>query len=213
VAVEVCRWRWDGDAEENLQALAEVLGRPGLLVLHFEGGAANTGEVSLRSVQRWTVSRAVTVAVLHGRGLKDPALGAALSADFVFVSEGSSVDLPPGTMLPSPALMLAARRAGSEAMRRVLLGEGSLEAAEVVRLGLAHALVKGENDLPIPVDGALSALTAVRDILRAGASGANALALEAAAFQLLFAAGHPQEGASAFFARHRPRFPDGGSTK
>jgi len=191
---------------EDLRGLAAVLGRPGVVVVRFRGGTSGTREIPRRALEVWTGSRAVTVAHVEGGGLGEPALGLALCADLVFLQEGASLEFPGGGTTPSPALILAAGRAGSRALRRVLLGEGPMAAEEAVELGLVHAVVEGGEELPLPLDGSLSALTAARDLLRSGAAGANALALEAATFRLLFAGGDPREGAAAFLERRRPRF-------
>jgi len=138
--------------------------------------------------------------------LDEPALGVALCADLVFLEPGAVLGLPPAGALPSPAAILAAGRAGQRALRRVLLGEGAIGGEEAVELGLVHGIVAGDEELPLPLDGSLSALTAARDLLRSRAGGGNGLALEAAAFRLLFAGGDPREGASAFLERRPPRF-------
>lgn len=207
--MKVERLRWADVGGSGLRAFSAVLGEPGLLVVRFDAASGAEGELPPDTLELWTRSRAVTVAVVVGHGLADPALGVALSADLVFFVEGSSAELPPGDGLPSPALLFAARRAGPRAFRRVVLGQGRLGAAEAVDLGLAHAVVEGEDGLPLPVAGSLPALTAARDLLRSRAAGPAAMALEAAAFRLLFAGGDPNEGARAFLERRDPRF--GGS--
>ncbi|HHQ48649.1 MAG TPA: enoyl-CoA hydratase/isomerase family protein [Acidobacteria bacterium] len=204
--MRVERWSWEGPAGPNLRGLAPLLAEPGLVIVRFGERDGGGDGVPRRALEVWTASRAVTVAVIGEAGLAGPSLGVALCADLVYLVAGAGLELPAGAAVPQPALLLAARRAGPRAFRRIVLGEGVIGAEEAVKLGLAHAVVAGEEELPLPVAGSLAALTAGRDLLRSGASGTGALALESAAFRLVFAGGDPNEGARAFLERRPPDF-------
>jgi len=212
VPVKVTHWSWKGGVRESLRGLAPVLGSPGVVSVAFRGVGDEAEEIPRRALDAWTSSRAVTVARLEGQDLADPTLGLALCADLVYLERSAALGLPGGDTIPSPGLVWAARRAGHGALRRVLLGDGRVSPEEALALGLVHGLVDEGEALPLPLDGSLRALTAARDLLRSGAAGVNALALEAAAFRLLFAGGDPREGAAAFLERRSPHFTAGGGT-
>lgn len=203
--MRVERWSFREDPVDILERLAESACRPGVFVVRFEEPRSAGVAIGRRELEAWTASRAVTVADIatHVGG---PALGFALCADLVYLRAGVRLELPPPGDLPPPALILAAGRAGPRALRRVLLGVGELAPQEAVALGLVHHVLDPGDPLPLPLGGSLPALTAARDLLRSNAAGAGALALESAVFRLIFAVGHPEEGAIAFLEHRKPDF-------
>ncbi len=198
---------WDG-ARPAPGQLADLLGlakTPGVLVVRFEGPRGGAEPLDWSLLEAWTRSRAVTVADMAADpGV--PGLDLALAADLVVLREGVDLRLPGPGELPSPGIVWAAGRAGPRALRRILLGEGPLAAEEALDLGLVHRVVGEEAPLPLPRPLSGPSLTIVRDLLRSRAAWEGALALEQASFRLLFALGHPREGARAFLERRAPEF-------
>ncbi len=198
---------WDASVRglEQVQRMLEMATSPGVLTIRFSGPRAGSGSLPWSVLEAWTRTRAVTVADLAGDpGF--PALEVALCADLVVLREGVELRLPGQATVPPAGLVWAAGRAGPRALRRVLLTDGVLDGEEAVELGLVHRLVGAGDPLPVPDPCSGAALTTARDLVRAGASWEGSLALESAAFRLLFALGHPEEGARAFLERREPRF-------
>ncbi len=190
---------------EQVQRMLEMATSPGVLAIRFSGPRAGSGSLPWQILEAWTRTRAVTVSDLAGDpGF--PALEVALCADLVVLRKGVALRLPGRGTVPPAGLVWAAGRAGSRALRRVLLADGVLDGEEVVDLGLVHRLVGAGDPLPVPDPRSGAALTTARDLVRAGASWEGSLALERAAFRLLFALGHPEEGARAFLERREPCF-------
>ncbi len=207
------RWEtvsWDGSAGPE-GVLAELLARttqPGVVVLRIEGGGAGP-PLPGAAVRRLRESRAVTVADLSG-AVGGGALELAAACDLLYARRGAVLDTGGAGEVPPPAVVEAFRSAGLPALRRLLLEPGPVTAAEAVELGVAAALLAADEPLPLPAGASLAALTAARDLMRASATGPPALALESAAFRLLFAGGQPQEGGRAFLEGRDPDFDAGG---
>jgi enoyl-CoA hydratase/carnithine racemase len=91
-------------------------------------------------------------------------------------------------------------------LARGLLSLDEIGAREAVDVGLAHSVVGNGALPPLPTGASVTAATTARDLMRASAPGAAGLALELAAFRLLFASGDPEEGASAFMEKRPPSF-------
>ena len=198
------RWREDGPAA-TAEALLAAAGRRAILVLEIPGGASGPA-VPLPVLERLRSAVAVTVADASGT-VSGGALELAVSADLLYLREGAALD--PGDGVPSPAVVAAFAAAGRRAARRLLLEPGPIGAEEAVRLGVASGVLGPGEPLPLPETVSFAALAAARDLVRAapGLARPARLALERAAFQLLFAVGDPQEGARAFLERREPRFP------
>jgi len=203
-AVRTLRWRPDVDPRAQLEALVRATSEPGVLVVGFGSCPPGPG-LRWNDVEAWVRSRAVTVAEVEG-DLAEPAAAVALCADLVFLRSGARVDLGSPRQPPSPGVLWALGRAGGGALTRGVLEGGWIAAADVVRLGLAQAELDRSEPLPLPSPHSRPALTAARDLLRCRAVGAPAMALELATFRLLFATGHPEEGAKAFLEGREPEF-------
>jgi len=194
------------DSRDQLRSLVEGARKPGLMVVAF--ATNHSGDpLPWPELERWTRSRAVTVADINGR-LELPALEVALCSDLVYLREGAVLGLPDAECRPSAGMVWALSRAGRPALAAGLLGGGPLAAIEARRVGLAQEVVAPHGELPLPASPGLAALTAARDLMRSRASGAAGLALELATFRLLFASGEPAEGARAFLDRRSPQFED-----
>ncbi len=202
-------WSDVAGRSDGPQRLATQAETPGVLVLRFsDGGDAPPHEA--RFLERFRSSRAVTVADLGG-AVSGGALELVLSCDLLYCRPGALLDGGPASDVPPFAAVNASRHAGLPALRRLLLDPSPIGAEEAVSLGLAADLLQNGDPLPIPADGSLAALTTARDLMRAGGGESGRLALEHAAFRLLFAAGAPQEGGRAFLERRDPDFePHGG---
>ena len=197
-------WRHDEDAGAQVAALASMTQDMGYLVVAFsEGGGGDPFPWS--TLESWTRSRAVTVAVVSGR-LASPALDVALCSDLVYLQSQATLCLAASTGPPSDGVIWALGRAGRAALGRGLLEEGDLSAADAVELGVATGVVLAEEPLPLPKSISVASLTTARDLMRASARGSAGLALELASFRLLFAAGDPEEGARAFLEKRDPKF-------
>jgi enoyl-CoA hydratase/carnithine racemase len=196
---------WTGDS--GPQHLAQLLDRaagPGRMLVRFDATPPGP-PVPWRMLEAWTRTRAVTVADVAG-AIASPALEVALCCDVVFIRSDAELRLPSGDEVPSPAVVWALGRAGRAALARGLLGGGVIGPQQAVRLGLATAVLGELDPLPWTVDGSIPAVTAARDLMRAGAAGDGARALELATFRWLFAVGDPEEGARAFLEKRNARF-------
>lgn len=196
--------RWDSNVspEEALNRLCRVATVPGVVHVVYDG---EVGEEQLqwRSLEPWTRTRAITVADVRS-SLEHAALDAALCCDLVYLRSG--VELRTGLGKASPGLVWALGRAGRAALSRGLLDPRPITASEAEGLGLAQAVLDGEQSLPLPDDASLTALTTARDLVRSAPSARPTL--ESASFRLIFASGDPGEGARAFLERRRPDFAD-----
>jgi enoyl-CoA hydratase/carnithine racemase len=198
-------WQPDGDAGRQLEELVALTDRPGVLVVRFSGDCRGAPP-SWSRLEPWTRSRAVTVAVV-ATPLGSPGLDVALAADLVLLRPAAMLRVPPGEAALSAGVLWALGRAGARALRIGLLEPHVLTADEAVDLGLAHQVVPDDEELPVGGGRSLAALVAARDLLRArSGSASGSLALELATFRLLFAIGHPEEGARAFLERRPPSF-------
>lgn len=202
-------WSDVAGRSDGLQWLSQQAATPGVLVVRFpEEGDAPPHDA--RFLERFRTSRAVTVADLAGP-VRGGALELVLSCDLLYCRPGAVLDGGPASQVPPFAAVNASRDAGLPALRRLLLDPRPINAEEAVSLGLAAGLLENDEPLPIPSDGSLAALTTARDLMRAGGDESARLALERAAFRLLFATGAPQEGGLAFLERRDPDFgPHGG---
>lgn len=198
------RWQPEVNPTTQLESLLRVGSEPGLLVVVFPS-CARGPELPWRLLEGWVKSRAVTVADVQG-DLEAPAAAVALCADLVFMRSGARVDMGSPLDPPPPGVLWALGRAGGEALTRGVLEGGWLAASDAVRLGLARAELGASEPLPLPSPHSRPALTAARDLLRCRAVGSSAMALELATFRLLFATGHPEEGARAFLEGREPEF-------
>jgi enoyl-CoA hydratase/carnithine racemase len=198
-------WLPGGESGRQLDELVELADRRDMLIVRFLGDGEGTPPPWPR-LEPWTRSRAVTVAVIEGP-LGSPGLDVALTADLVLVRPSAVLRLPAADAAPSAGVLWALGRAGAQALRIGLLDPHPVAADESVELGLAHRVVRDEEELPVDEDCSLAALVAARDLLRVrSGSASGSLALELATFRLLFAVGHPEEGARAFLERRPPRF-------
>jgi enoyl-CoA hydratase/carnithine racemase len=176
----------------------------GLVVVEF-GSGGDGSDLEWRTVEPWTRSRAVTISVLGG-DIASPALDIALCSDLVYLAPSVTLRLGEGPRSPSPAVIWALGRAGRRALARGLLSAADIGATEAVEIGIAHKVVDDPVELPISLTCSLTAVTTARDLMRSAPSGSAGLALELAAFRLLFAAGDPEEGAMAFLEKREPVF-------
>lgn len=201
----VLEWPVEGDPGRVLTGLRADLRRPGVVVVRFAASRPGAA-LPWPLVERWTSSRALTVADVTA-DLAVPAAEIALCADLVYLRSGVSLHLPEPSAPPTAALTWAFARAGRAALRHGLLGGGVMTAAEAVALGLAQAVLPAGAPLPLPDPRSLAAATAARDLLRSRDLGSRPT-LELATFRYLFATGDPEEGATAFLQRRPPRFSD-----
>jgi len=202
--VRTLRWQPELDPRTQLDALVRAASEPSLLVVVFPpcpGGA----DLPWGALEPWVRGRAVTVADIEG-DLSGPAAGVALCCDLVFLRRGARVDLGDPRQPPPAGVLWALGRTGGEALARCVLEGGWVAAADAVRLGLVRAELGPTDPLPLPSPHSRPALTAARDLLRSRAVGSSAMALELATFRLLFATGHPKEGATAFLEEREPVF-------
>jgi len=202
----VLRLRWNHRVDPSSQATRFVAeaSRMGILVVEFEGGGDGSG-IDWEIIERWTRSRAVTCAVLGG-DVASPALDIALCSDLVYLLPVTRLRLAAGSGAPTPGVIWALGRAGRRALARGLLSTHDLDADEAKEFGVAHAVLRDRAELPIPRGASLTAVTTARDLMRSTRPGSAGLALELAAFRLLFAAGDPEEGAGAFLEKREPSF-------
>lgn len=197
-------WSHDEDAGAQIAALVAETREIGFLVVTFpEGGSHDL--LSWSAVEKWTRSRAVTIAEVTGV-LASPALDVALCSDLIYLRPQARLSLAAYAGPPSDGVIWALGRAGRAALARGLLEVGDLAAVDAVTLGIATGIVPTDEPLPLPKSVSVASLTAARDLLRASARGSAGLALELASFRLLFAAGDPEEGARAFLEKRDPSF-------
>lgn len=176
----------------------------GYLTIEFTAGG-NGEAVAWRLLEGWLRARSVTVADIRG-AVASPALDVAMCCDLVYVRAGAALRPAAARAEPSAGVVWSLGRRGRRALARGLLDASDISAEEAVDLGLAEAVVGGEDRLPLSEAVSVAALTTARDLVRSAASGRAGLGLELAAFRLLFAAGDPAEGARAFLERRRPEF-------
>ncbi len=198
--------RWDHGCEAAAQLLDLTVEarRLGFLIIEFGGGGRGDG-IPWHALEDWIRSRSVTVADVGGP-LASPALEVALCCDLVFVRPQAILRLTPPPVPPPAGVVWSLARRGRRPLARGLLDGSEIRAEEAVDLGLAEAAVDLSNELPLPDEASLPALTAARDLVRSRASGRSGLGLELATFRLLFASGDPGEGARAFLEKRRPEF-------
>jgi enoyl-CoA hydratase/carnithine racemase len=194
--------------EENPTAqLERWCGRavsPGILrVVFSRTGPAE--EIPWRVIERWTRSRAVTVAEIR-TDLTPPALDVAMCADLVYQQD--DVVLVTGDRDPTAGVIWALGRSGRRALARGLLDTTPINSSEAEDLGLVHGVVGAGERPEVPEGGSEAALTIARDLMRSTGRPGRHRGLELAAFRLLFASGDPSEGARAFLDRRRPDFGD-----
>jgi len=196
---------WDAEAgNHRLAGLVAVAASPGRLVVRFDAGPPGPA-LPWVDLEPWTRTRAVTVADVAGP-VASPALEVALCCDVVFIRRSAELRLPDPVAAPAAGVLWALGRAGRPALARGLLGGGAITPDEAVRLGLASAAIGDSDRLPWTADGSIAAVTAARDLMRAGAVGDGARVLELATFRWLFAVGDPEEGAKAFLEKRNARF-------
>lgn len=176
----------------------------GFLIVDFDSGGDGS-DLGWTMVEPWTRSRAVTVAMVVGE-IASPALDIALCSDLVYLSPAALLRLASGSRSPSPGVIWALGRAGRKALARGLLSTADIEAKEAVEIGIAHQVVRDPAELPLSLGCSITAITTARDLMRSALPGSAGLALELAAFRLLFAAGDPEEGARAFLDKREPSF-------
>ncbi len=195
-------WQGEEPAVAQLRSWSKLAREQGILHARFDGGNGGS-RLEWVDLESWTRSRAVTVAEVVSE-ISAAALDVALCSDLVYLRRGVELILPPGR--PSPGLLWALGRAGRAALARGLLDIRSIAGDEAVRLGLAQRLLDTGETLSISRSASVVALETARDLMRSSAHARPAL--ELAAFRLLFASGHPREGARAFFERRTPDFTD-----
>ena len=197
-------WSHEDEAGAQVAALTSETRELGYLVVAFqEGGGGDP--LPWSALEKWTRSRAVTVAEVAGE-LASPALDVALCSDLIYLRPQASLRLAATAGPPSDGVIWALGRAGRAALARGLLEEDDLSAVEAVKLGVATGVVLADEPLPLPNPISVASLTTARDLMRASARGSSGLALELASFRLLFAAGDPEEGARAFLEKRDPEF-------
>jgi len=198
-------WPEDGGPGAALEALLAHAGEAALLVIEIPPGAGGAPADPTGLERLWT-GRPVTAAVARGDRLAGGALEIALSCDLLYLGETTALDAGSGDAAPPAAAVRAFALAGRAALRRLLLDPRPIGAREAVRLGVAAGIVAPGEPPPIAAGASYAALAAARDLVRASGGRAARLALERAAFQLLFAEGEPREGALAFLEKRPPRF-------
>ena len=197
-------WNHHQDGGAQVAALTAEAREIGYLVVVFpEGGGGDP--LPWAALERWTRSRAVTVADVAGE-LSSPALDVALCSDLVYLRPRASLRIAPNGGPPADGVIWALGRAGRAALARGLLEVDDLSAADAVSLGVATGIVPADVPLPLLDSVSEASVTAARDLMRASARGSAGLALELASFRLLFAAGDPEEGARAFLEKRDPKF-------
>lgn len=196
------RWHPEEPAAPQLRAWSMLAREPGVLVASFDGTGGDS-KLEWKELVRWTRSRAVTVADVRS-DLSAAALDVALCSDLVVLRRGIELAFPIGE--PSAGMLWALGRAGRAALARGLLDLRTIAAEEAVRLGLAQRVHEPGDVLAISENASNAALSAARDLMRSSPHARPAL--ELAVFRLLFASGHPREGARAFFERRSPDFTD-----
>jgi enoyl-CoA hydratase/carnithine racemase len=197
-------WNHEEDVGKQVASLVAETRELGYLVVSFRRGG--TGEpLPWSELERWTRSRAVTVADVAGE-LSSPALDVALCSDLVYLRPRARLRLAASGGPPSDGVIWALGRAGRAALARGLLELDDLSTIDAVMLGVATGTVQEDEPLPLPELMSVASLTAARDLMRASARGSAGLALELASFRLLFAAGDPEEGARAFLEKRDPKF-------
>lgn len=176
---------------------------PGVVRVIFEGRIEREERVDWPILERWTRTRAVTVAEVRS-SLGGNVLAAALCADAVYLRRGVNLLLDADE--PSPGLVWALGRAGRAALARGLLDDRPIAGDEAVRIGVANGVLDNDEAVPTPDGASLAAMTTARDMMRVSVDARPVL--ELASFRLLFSSGDPKEGAKAFLERRDPVFED-----
>lgn len=197
-------WDHSADPAEQAAKLIGAASEVGLLGVEFGSGGDGT-HIPWPAVEPLTRCRAVTLAVVEGL-VSSPALDIALCCDLVCLLPGTQLRLAAGSGPPSPSVIWALGRAGRRALARGLLSTVDCDAQEAVEIGIAHLVVQDRADLPVLGPSSLNAVTTARDLVRSAVSGSAGMALELASFRLMFAAGDPAEGATAFLDKRDPVF-------
>ncbi|MCP4898929.1 MAG: enoyl-CoA delta isomerase 1 [bacterium] len=199
-------WTPGKDAEIQLVELLAVARSIGVMVLGFPDSAVRSADEPAKGLlERWTQTRAVTVADVRGR-LAQPDIEVALLCDLVYLRPGAEFALPESHQPPSSGLVWALGRAGGAALAEGLLGGGTLGAERAVEIGLAQQVLSVDEPIPLPTSAGIVALTAARDLVRSGAGGQAAEQLELATFRFVIACGEPREGARAFLEKREAQF-------
>ncbi len=200
------RYDWNHCDDPSAQAanLATLASETGFLVVDVASGGDGS-PLPWSVVEAWVRGRAVTVAVVEGV-VASPALDIALCSDLIYLLPSTRLCLAPGPGLPSPGVIWALGRAGRRALARGLLSTAEIPAGEAVEIGIAHQVLVDRMDLPLLAGLSLAAVTSARDLMRSAPPRSAGLALELAAFRLLFAVGDPTEGAEAFLDKRDPSF-------
>ena len=198
------RWNHSKDPSLQVAAFAAEASELGFLTAEFKSGGDGSG-LCWSALEPWTRSRAVTLAVLDG-AIASPALDIALCSDLVYVLPSARLRLARGRQAPAPGVIWALGRAGRRALARGLLSPVDLDGAEAVEIGIAHGIIQDRDAMPVTDRASLTASTAARDLMRSVIPGGAGLALELAAFRLLFASGDPERGAGAFLEKKEPSF-------
>ncbi len=158
-------------------------------------------ELDAAKVSDIASSRGMTVGFASGK-IRGHALAAALHCDWLAIEENATlaVDSP-------QAWSGAIGRIGARAYRLHLLGRATLKAADVVREGLADALVpSGADPVQWLADWIGRRSTLALDAAAALIRGRGGDVTERFAFARLFATGEPQEGLTAFLEKRRPNW-------
>jgi enoyl-CoA hydratase/carnithine racemase len=202
--MSILEWAPGDDPTAQLKRWCELAASPGVLRVVFADSHAAEG-ISWRVIDRWTRSRAVTVAEIR-TSLAPPALDVALCADLVYLQEDAS--LVTGDGEATAGLVWALGRSGSRGLARGLLDTEPISSSEARQLGLVHGVFEAGQSIELPEQGSEVALTIARDLMRSTNRSGQNLQLELAAFRLLFASKDPREGARAFLERRPPDFGD-----
>jgi len=200
------RVRWDHLGEPREQAARLIGSASGMCLLTVEFGSGGDGtQLPWSAVEPLTRSRAVTLAVVEG-SVSSPALDIAACCDLVCLQQDARLCLAAGAGPPSPPVIWALGRAGRRALARGLLSTADCDAPEALEIGIAHLVFEDRADLPVLGPASLNAVTTARDLVRSAVPGSAGMALELASFRLMFAAGDPAEGATAFLEKRDPAF-------
>lgn len=203
VDVKSVVWNSSESLADQLAHWCRLGGEPGVVHVVIEGRDDRDETLGWPVIERWTRTRALTVAELRS-SIGGSALAVALCADAVYLRRGVELLLDAGE--PSPGLVWALGRAGRAALSRGLLAEKPVAGDEAVRLGLVNGVLDDEESVPTPDGASLAAVTTARDLMRASVDARPAL--ELMSFRLLFSSGDPKEGAKAFLERRQPLFDD-----
>ena len=154
-----------------------------------------------------------TVAVLEG-AVMGGGFGLACAVDVALASDTVKLRLPEVErgIVPAQIAPFLVERLGSSQARRLALTAASVDAAEALRLGLCDAVVPHDElrAKVMAVAGRIAknaplAVAEVKRLVHRGQSATleHALALEQAAFGLLFSTADQREGMAAFLSKPR----------